>query len=351
MKRFFLSVFLCTSFALCLLLSACDSASSQLYTSATFAMDVLVDQQAYGTAAQDAMQAVNVALAEYDTRLSLHSPTSEIAAINAAAGKGGAEVSPDTAQLLSHALNLSAQTDGAFALTVAPLTLAWGITGESPRVVPQGELNTLLPLVNDAAVEITQNRVTLPTEGMGIDLGGVAKGAACDVAQEIYTQHGVQSAVLNIGGNVYAHGTHPDGTPFRIGFADPSADSNSAYIASFALSDAVVSISGGYERYADIEGERYIHIIDPLTGLPATSDVLSVGVISTGGAMADMYSTTLFIQGVQGALEYMRGGGVAILLDHEQNLYVSQSLQDSFELSESSAASYTLTYIPQEDTP
>lgn len=335
--------------AVLLFFTACGQSAQQngqAYSAATMAMDTLVTQEAYGPAAQDAMRQVNLALAAYEDRLSLYKEGSDIQRVNAAAGQGGAEVTPETAALLRQTLSLSAQSEGAFAASIAPLTLAWGITSDTPRIVPQAELDTLLPLVDDAAVVINGNHVTLPKQGMGFDLGGIAKGAACSIAAQIYEEHGVESAYINIGGNVYAKGTKPDGKPFRIGFADPDRP-NGAYIATFSLTDAVVAVSGGYERYAEIDGQRYIHIIDPRTGKPAESDIRTVGVIREDGAEADFYSTTLFVWGKQRALQFMRQGGAAILLDKEGNLYVSESLRDSFVLNEE-ATGYTLHYVAAE---
>lgn len=314
------------------------------YSTATFAMDTMVNQSAYGANAQKAMEAVNVELAAYQDRLSLFVPTSDIVRINKAAGKGGADVSKETVALLAQAQQLSAQSEGAFAVTIAPLVLAWGVTTETPRVVPQTEIDTLLPLVDDTKIQIEGNHVLLPETGMGIDLGGIAKGASCSVVKAIYEEYGVESALLSIGGNIYAHGTKPDGTPYRIGFRDPEHGENS-YIASFAMQDEVIAVSGGYERFFEQDGNKYIHIIDPRTGKPAVSDIASVGAIRKDGAEADFYSTTLFVWGKERTLQYMQDGGKAIMLDSEKNLYVSSALRDSFELKKELEGQYTVVFI------
>ncbi|MDL2252873.1 FAD:protein FMN transferase [Ruminococcaceae bacterium OttesenSCG-928-I18] len=322
-----------------------DHAGEVMETSSTFAMDTLVSQNAYGERAKEAMQEVNKALAEADGRLSLFAEQSEIVRVNQEAGRRGADVSEDTAALLRQALALSSQSEGCFAVTIAPLTLAWGITGEQPRVVPQREVDELLSLVDDSLVQIEGNHVLLPKEGMGIDLGGIAKGAACSRAAEIYESYGVESALLSIGGNIYARGEKPDGTPWRVGFRDPEGGEGS-YIASFSLRDSVIAVSGGYERYFEQEGVQYIHILDPRTGRPAESDIVSVGVIEEDGATADFWSTTLFVQGTQAALAYMRQGGRAVVLDDEGNLYVSQEMQSDFSLYPETEKAYEVHFIP-----
>ncbi len=333
-----------SSLALCAGGWAGCAASVEEYTATTFAMDTLITQSAYGPHAEQAMQLVNAALAQQEQRLSLFSDTGDIARINAAAGAAGADVSPETAALLQQALALSAGSDGAFAITIAPLTLAWDITGEYPRVVPQAELDALLPLVDDAAVVVDGTHVTLPQAGMGMDLGGIAKGAACTQARQIYEENEVDSALLSIGGNIFAHGTKPDGTPWRIGFRDPAGGQN-AYIASFQLTDQVIAVSGGYERFFEQDGKKYIHILDPRTGCPVQSDIASVGAIASDGTVADFYSTTLYVWGKERTLQYMRSGGAAILLDNAGTLYVSESLREGFMLHEE-AGEYPVEFVP-----
>lgn len=322
-----------------------NAQQSRQYTSATFAMDTMVTQSAYGPHAAQAMQQVNVALAEYENRLSMFKLHSDIVAINASAGGPGVEVAPETADLLRQAVLLSAQSKGAFAITIAPLTKAWGITGGNPHVPQQSEIEVLLPLVDDEAVQIDGNVVTLPEKGMAIDLGGIAKGAACAVAAEIYTDNKVESALLSIGGNIYVKGTKPDGSQYRIGFRDPTGPDGS-YIASFCMEDSVIAVSGGYERFFEQDGKTYIHIINPQTGWPAESDIVSVGVLHADGAVADFYSTTLFVWGREGALQFMQNGGVAILLDDTGTLYVSESLRGSFKLNEGLEESYNVVFVP-----
>lgn len=320
----------------------------QGYNATTFAMDTIVTQTAYGPNAQQAMQEVNLALADYEARLSLYLPGSDIVSINAAAGAGGADVSAETADQLQRALTLSQQSEGAFAITIAPISLAWGVTTAHPRVVPDAELATLLPLVNDSAVQIDGNHVTLPQAGMGIDLGGIAKGDACRVAAAIYDEYRVENAILNIGGNVYVRGTYPDGRPIRVGFQDPTGASGEASIATFEMRDEVIAVSGGYERFFEVEGLRYIHIFDPRTGKPAESDIVSVGIIHPDGMTADFYSTTLFVWGKERTLAFMRNGGKVVMLDAENNLYVSESLRDSFELTNGAKGNFTVVFVPEE---
>lgn len=316
-------------------------------TSSTFAMDTIITQQAYGINANEALQAVNIAAKDYENRLSMFSQDSEIAKINESAGAQGVEVSAQTIELLEKSKRLSATSQKAFAITIAPITQAWGITTNTPRVVPQNEIEALLPLVDDSKIEIEGTKVTLHTAGMGVDLGGIAKGAFCSVAQEIYNEYDVQSALISIGGNIYVKGRLPNGNQYRVGFRDPNNGENS-YIASFGMEDEVIAVSGGYERFFEIDGKTYIHIIDPRTGMPAESDIVSVGAITKDGAEADFYSTTLFVLGKEKALEYMKAGLKVIMLDENNVLYVSDSLKDTFTLNDSAKGTYSIEFVDAE---
>lgn len=353
MKRFiahirvyFLAVVLCLLLVQCAPQSGVEGGADGVpgeKTSTTFAMSTIVTQTAWGDGAERALKEVNEAFVAYEERLSLFGGEGDIARLNRDAGQW-VDISPKTAALLQKSIALSESSEGTFAVTIAPLTRAWGITTDTPRIPPQSEIDELLPLVDDGALLLEEGRAMLPREGMGVDLGGIAKGAACSLAEEIYEKNGVESALLDIGGNVYARGTKPGGDPWVVGFRDPAG----GYIASLPLEDEVIAVSGGYERYFEEDGKRYIHILDPRTGYPAESDIVSVGVIDGDGAVADFYSTTLFIEGLEAALNYMRDGGTAIVLDEEGNLYVSRVLEEGFRLREETQGAYELIYIDAE---
>lgn len=308
--------------------------AQQRYSSAAFLMSTVMEQKVYGARAQSAMEQVEQTLSAFEQEQSLYIDTSDIARINAAAGESAVPISARTYALLEQAKALGKQSDGVFEITIAPLSLAWGITTDTPRVLTQSEIDALLPLVDDDKLTLSDGTAMLAEKGQAIDLGGIAKGTACDVARQIYDDSGIKSALLNIGGStIYARGTKPGGKPYRIGFRDPTG-SESTSIASFTIQDAVFATSGGYERYFEQDGVRYHHILDPRTGRPADSDIVSVGVLRDSGTEADFYSTTLFIWGKEKTLSYMRSGGKAIFLDTENNLYVSQAFASSLELLE-----------------
>ncbi len=306
------------------------------YTKSSFAMSTIVSQNVYGEYAQEAAIAVEEMIYEFEETFSMHIAQSEISQINTEAGKSAVSVAPETLNLVKTAKELSLQSENAFALTLAPISLAWGFSSESPQILTQQELSELLPLVDDSAIIINEQNSTvmLENEGMAIDLGAIAKGAACNLAREIYEEYNIESAVLSIGGNVYIHGQNTNGELFNVGFRNPNGAETQA-IASVQLSGKVFAVSGGYERNFEENGQVYHHILNPKTGMPSNSDIITVGIIHEDGAVADFYSTALFVGGKQKAIEYFESGGSGIFMDSEYNLYVSKSLENSFELLES----------------
>ena len=216
------------------------------HTSATFVMDAVADQKVYGPNGEKAIAAAEQAFREMENRLSVYKEGSDIARLNAAAGSGEAvAVEAQTYALLSQAKTLSAQAGGAFELTIAPLALAWGITTDAPRVLQQDEIDALLPLVDDSGLLLESGTARLQRPGQAVDLGGIAKGAACDVAKEVYDEYGIRAALCWLGGSsIYARGVKPDGEAWRLGFRDPKEE-DSVSLASFELRDAVFCTSGG----------------------------------------------------------------------------------------------------------
>ena len=195
--------------------------ANQSVHNATFIMDTVMQQDVYGPQAQEAIEQVQNRISDMEKELSLYQSDSDIARLNEAA----VEVSDETYCILKQAKDLCEQVPDAFALTIAPLTLAWGITTDQPRVLTQAEIDELLPLVDDDSLILQDGQAMLLRSGQAVDLGGIAKGAACDVAREVYEDLEIEHALLNLGGStIYAKGTKPDGTPFRIGFRDPSGE-------------------------------------------------------------------------------------------------------------------------------
>ena len=263
-----------------------------------FAMDTYMTLVAFGDGAEDALTRAAQTINQLDATLSRTREGSDVWNLNR---DGSASVGPDTAALVDASLRYAADTGGCFDVTVAPLVEAWGITTDSPRVPSQTEIDGLLKLVGSQHL-LRQNDLVTLDRGCAIDFGAIAKGYASDAVAAVLTEAGVDSATVSLGGNVYVRGTRPDGEPWSVAVQDPASD---GFACTLTLSDAFAVTSGGYQRYftAD-DGTLYQHIIDPRTGWPADSDLLSATVICDNGTRADAYSTALYVMGEKQAWQF-----------------------------------------------
>ncbi|MDE7245818.1 MAG: FAD:protein FMN transferase [Oscillospiraceae bacterium] len=294
-----------------------------------FAMDTVMRLTAYGSRSREAVEAAAAEIQRLDALLSVSSASGETARLNST---GGGPVSEDTGRLLTAALELYRETGGLFDCTVYPLMELWGFPTKAYHVPTEQELAAALPLADMSRVQFDGQTLTM-AEGQRIDFGGIAKGYAAQRAMEIFQSCGVKSGMVYLGGNIQVLGTKPDGTDWRIGIQDPEGESG-AVMAVLPVRDKAVVTSGGYERYFVEDGKTYIHILDPRTGCPAESDLLSVTVIAEDGTLADALSTSLFIMGREGAAEYWRESGGAfdmVLVVKDQPLYVTEGVSVSLE--------------------
>ena len=192
------------------------------------------------------------------------------------AGGQTVTVSEDTAQLISFALEMAQKTGGALEPTIYPVLTAWGFTTGSKQVPPEEQIARLLQNVDYSRIQLDGTDLTVPS-GMDLDLGAVGKGYAADLVTEVLKEHGVESGLISLGGNIQAIGSRPEGGDWRIGIRAPWEEGNLGVL---EMSNAAVVTSGGYENYFEDEaGNIYWHILDPATGYPANSGLQSVTVI------------------------------------------------------------------------
>lgn len=248
------------------------------------------------------IDAVHHAMREIGRLEALLSRTREESAVSAL-NRGETVEDAELSAILTRAAKLCKATGGAFDITVAPVVSAWGFTEDEYRVPTQEEITALLTHVGAGGIGSDGESVTL-AEGVSIDLGGIGKGYASDCTARVFKEENVSCALAALGGNVYAHGTKSDGSPWRVAVRDPF--DASAYIGALSLTDAFAVTSGGYERYFESGGKTYHHIIDPATGYPAESGLASVTVVCGEGLLADALSTALYVMGEAKAVEFYR---------------------------------------------
>ena len=310
---------------LALLLALPGCAPAQPLERTFFAMDTVMTLRLYEGGDENTLDQAEARVRELEGLWSVTDGTSEISTLN---HDGSAELSPETAELLGAALDMCRRTDGALDISTYPVLRAWGFTtGEYS--VPGGEaIAALLPLVDYGRVALEAGAAALPP-GMEIDLGSVAKGYTGDALAALLKQGGAASALLDLGGNIQAVGSKPDGSPWRVAIRDPAGDGNIGVV---EVVDQVVVTSGGYERYFEEDGGRYWHIIDPATGWPARSGLTSVTVVGESGLLCDGLSTALFVMGREGALEHWRQHRdfEAVLVSEDGSVTITAGLEGRF---------------------
>ena len=312
------------------LLTGCSGAPAQEPESATFfAMDTAMDFTVYGDAAL--LDEAETLIGSLEEQVSVTDEHSDIYAID---HTGSGSLSGNAAELMEQALELCRRTGGALDISVYPIVRAWGFTTGSYQIPDEETIQSLLPLVDytqiqyDAATGV----VTLP-EGMEIDLGSVAKGYAGQLAAQMLRNSGVESALLNLGGNVQTVGAKPDGSPWQIGIKDPQGEDAMMVL---SVEDQAVVTSGGYERYFEQDGQTYWHVMDPSTGHPADSGLISVTIVGDEGVVCDGLSTALFVMGDEKAADLWAQSCdfEAVFVTASGEVYITEGLRDRFALTE-----------------
>lgn len=264
-----------------------------------FYMDTIITLTAY----VDDEDVLNDALREcgrYDRLLSRTQEDSDVWRINHAEGKP-VTVSDDTIRILETAQKISALTDGAFDVTIAPCSTMWDFTSGEAVLPDAEELKAAAEKVDYTKLRIDGNTVTLP-EGMMIDLGGIAKGYAADQVKAFLADRGVKSAILSFGGNIVALGLKPGDKPWNVAIRDIDGGPADYMLISKNYGASTVT-SGIYERGFDLDGVRYHHLLDSSTGWPVQNELASVTIFSESSMMGDALSTTAFVLGTEKGTE------------------------------------------------
>lgn len=327
----------------------------------SFAMGSYVDQTVWGADGEQAAAGVSAALADLENRVSWRRE-GEIAQLNAMAGEEPVQMSEETLALLDEMLELCEKSGGALDITLGPVTRLWDFDS-NPRLPDGRELEEALALVDyrklltgeDAFWEFLPSAKELfcgrPAEdcaallepGMAVDLGAIGKGAACDVALARYQEAGMTAAVVAVGGSIGLYGQKPDGKPFRVSVRDPAGAGGMGVL---ELPGGFVSTSGSYEKFFELGGETYCHLLDPRTGYPAKSGLVSVtvwcppDVEQSSGALSDGLATACFLLGLEKSLPLLgEYRAQAIFVDENGQVTVTEGLRERFELT---SDSYTL---------
>ncbi|MDF2938142.1 MAG: thiamine biosynthesis protein ApbE [Paenibacillaceae bacterium] len=309
--------------------------------STRYGMGTEITYCVFGEKAEDALRAVEEEALQLESLLSCFVPESDISRINRSAGLRSERISSATFEVLAQAIEFSRHCQGLFDITIGPLVSLWNYKN-SKEVPAEAKMKPLLPLVGyeNLILDPRAQSAGLRKEGQSLDLGGIGKGYASDRFMETFRSFGISSAFCNIGGGVAVLGRKPDETPWSVGIRHPRQEQG--LIGAVAVDGKAVVTSGDYQRYfIDRGGKRRHHILDPRTGFPAESGLISATVVADNATAADALSTILFVAGLEKGLEILRHfpGAGAVLVDTDVQVYVTADLAGSFQTTKGITAS------------
>ena len=264
-------------------------------------------------------------MAYYESIFSRTVEGSDVWNINHSKGQE-TEVSPDTADILERALHYCELSDGAFDITIAPVVSLWDFHEDAAPALPdENTLEQAVSHVDYHTVHLNGNIVKLDDPDAGIDLGAIAKGYISDKIKDVLVEDGVESALINLGGNVLAVGKKPDGSPFNIGIRRPFGETAFDLIKTVKVNDMSVITSGTYERYFKLDDRIYHHILDPKTGYPVDNGLTSVTILSDDATDGDALSTTCFCLGPEEGLALIESldGTEAMFVNEDEEIVTS----------------------------
>ena len=260
---------------------------------------------------------------------------SDISNININSGENYQVISKETFSLLKSAIKYSELTKGAFDPTIRPLVNLWAIGTDLETIPNKEEIDEKLKLVNYKNIIFNDDNTSIKLEykNQSLDLGGIAKGHAADVIKDILIKNNIKNGIIDLGGNIYALGEKQDKTPWRVGIQDPFTSRGNS-IGIISVKNKSVVTSGYYEKYFIRDEKKYHHILNPLTGYPSESDIISVTIISDKSIDGDGLSTGLYIMGLDKStrlIESLKGVDAIFITDNKQ-VYTTSGIKNNFIL-------------------
>ncbi|MBQ8999718.1 MAG: FAD:protein FMN transferase [Clostridium sp.] len=274
-------------------------------------------------------------VAEIESLVSINEAGTELDKVNDFAGISPVEVTSTTYEIVEKGLEYSKLSNGDFDITIGPLVKLWNIGLDDAKVPTQEEIDSVLPLIDYNLLELNKedHTIFLKNKGMMIDLGSIAKGYAADEISHILTENNVNSAIIDLGGNIYAHGIKPSGQDWNIGIQNPFS-TRGDIIGVLKVKNKTVVTSGIYERYIEKDGVKYHHLLNPNTGYPFENNIAGVSIITDKSIDADALSTTVFAKGLEEGLKFVETlpNVDAIFITKDNKVYITNGIRDSFTL-------------------
>lgn len=282
----------------CLFFTGCEK-KPEYISKTDFKLNTVVYVALYDKQEEELLDTCMTLCSRYEQVFSRTLESSELYKLNACKDM---EVSDELLELIQMGVDYGVKTDGLFDITIAPVAELWNFSGENPTVPSGEEIDKALASVSYKNIQINGNRVTL-LNNASIDLGALAKGYIADRLKDYLVSEGVESAIINLGGNVLCIGHHPDGTAFQVAIKKPFAENE--MLKAVSVNDRSLVSSGTYERGFEENGIWYHHILNPADGYPNNTDLDGVSILSERSVDGDALSTICMSLGSEQALEFL----------------------------------------------
>ncbi|GJQ48280.1 putative membrane associated lipoprotein involved in thiamine biosynthesis apbE [Candidatus Kuenenia stuttgartiensis] len=319
-----------------------EASGKKLVKETRMIMGTFAEISTYSNDVKNAGAAIDAALNEMermDALLSNYKKDSELSRVNREAAKAPVPCSEEFLEFIEQSLFFSELSGGAFDITVSPIVSLWGFFNEKGHIPSDEEINRLLPSVSYKNIEIKRNgdkkkpgTVFFKHISTQIDPGAIGKGYAVDKALNVLKKYGIDNACINLGGNIYVLGVSDGKDAWRVGIQHPRYKNE--ILGYLELKDEATATSGDYERFFEINGVRYSHIIDPRTGKPVNGTI-AVTIIAPSGTDVDALSTSVYVLGQEKGLKYLREiPGAEALIACEKGgkivLYATRGFNEKF---------------------
>lgn len=272
------------------------------------------------------MEEVKDILLSLHKRMSIYESTSEISSLNHMAGSSSLSISPEIYDLIRRSVAYSKLTNGAFDITALPLKKIWQTAEKIPT---EAQIYHAKKLVNYRNIVFSDNKIMLKYSGMGVDLGGIAKGFAVDKVVELLKIRGIAPGVINFGGSVFVLGEERS-----VGIQTPFGKKGT-YIGTIRVKNKAVVTSGAYENYRVINGTAYQHILDPHTGYPVNNELLAVTLIGAKAEELDALATGVCVMGIQKGYDLLKKRQIdAIFIKKDGSVLLTEGIKESFSFKE-----------------
>jgi thiamine biosynthesis lipoprotein ApbE len=279
-----------------------------LFKETRILMDTLAEISCFSSDKAIALKAMKEAFKEMERIekfFSRYNETSEFSKINSLAGTEEMVIGSELFKIIERSIYYSRLSEGSFDITVAPLVDIWSRAKKDYSMPDAEVIEAALEHVGYKNIIMDEKRLSIrfSDKDTKIDMGGIVKGYAVDMAREILLSYDIENALVNIGGNIFAMGSPPGKKDWQIGIRDPRDKDNIVY--RLNLKDMAVSTSGDYERFFVLNGRRFSHIIDPKAGRPAEG-IMSVTIVSDSAEASDALSTSVFVMGIEKGLRLIK---------------------------------------------